>query len=655
MSAGRGIAGTLTAPATPARTENSGNDFSTWGLRVIREAIPETLKRERRWIGWRPERKGNKVTKKPFASVQDPSAWLTFEEASRAALISEVADRRDCFRFSHAIVRTTLYEGQSAARRRRLHRRIGEALEARAGGRPDTLVDALAHHWSAGADTEDVPKAVDYLARAGARASAALAYEAAATHYRRAVALLDAFQLDERAKRCNLLLARGAAERSAGDPQFRATMAEAGDHARQLDDPVLLARAALGSGNLYGLQWGNGVEADLVSRYEEALGKLGNRDLALRVRLMSQLAVELRYSPEVARCDALTREAIEIARTLNDGPTLARVLASRVRVIESPFSLEERLRLTRELEEIAVATGNLAVAAQVASLRFDALLQYGDVVGAEAALVRSERAAEQLRAPFFAVFPQTLHTLLAIMRGDPAAPRLAQEGFTAMSAIGLAHAPNIYAGCLFEFAARRGELAGSLEQVRGAATMFPAVTSFRTALVYTLAETGALDEARAHLTVFAGEGFAMRRDLNWATAVHYLSEASFAVGDPRFAEAIYLTVAQVADQVGMSVGIKTEGALSHSAGLLAFLLGRTDDANAHMQDAIALNDRIGAAPAAVSSRRAYATMLIARGTPGKAAPLISQALRQADSLELVAERAKLRALTSQLSEGITTA
>ena len=576
------------------------------------------------------------------------------EQAGRAALVSEVANRRDCFRFSHAIVRTTLYEGQSAARRRRLHRRIGELLEVQSDGRADVLVEELAYHWWAGADASDAPKAVGYLSRAGDLAQVSLAFEASTVHYRRALALLDSFQLNLREARCTLLLARGAAERSAGDPQFRLTMAEAGEHARHLGEPALLARAAIGSGNIYGLQWGNGVDLELVARYEEALAGLGSQEPALRVRLMGQLAVELRNGPEEERRDALTREAIEIARSLGDDATLARVLASRIRVIESPFSLVERLELTRELEEIAVATGSLAVSTQAGALRFDALLQSGDLAGAEAALDRSRRAAEQLRAPFFAAFPQTLRTLLALMRGDPAAKILAYEGFAAMSAIGLAHAPNMLAGRLFELSARRGQLAAACDQIRDAAAKFPELTTFRAALVYALSEIGELDQARDLLSDFAAGKFAMRRDLNWATAVHLLSEASFTLGDARFAEVIYPDVAQVADQVGMSVGIKTEGALAHSAGLLAFLLGRRDDADAHMAFAIALNERIGAAPAAIASRRAYATMLIAHGDAGTAAPLVSEALARADALDLVAERDKLIALTDQLSVGPAT-
>ena len=54
----------------------------------------------------------------------------TLDEALAAGLVVEVPGRPGRYSFSHALIRETLYEGMSAPRRARTHRRVGEALEA---------------------------------------------------------------------------------------------------------------------------------------------------------------------------------------------------------------------------------------------------------------------------------------------------------------------------------------------------------------------------------------------------------------------------------------------------------------------------------------------------------------------------------------------
>ena len=126
------------------------------------------------------------------------------EEATEAGLVRE-ADQLDHFVFAHALVRETLYDGQSTSRRVRLHRRIGEALESQGDANPAEL----AYHFSEGRS----PQAADYALDAAEQAAAAFAYEEAAEHYRRA------------GDDVPTLLALGAMELRAGDPAFRETFA----------------------------------------------------------------------------------------------------------------------------------------------------------------------------------------------------------------------------------------------------------------------------------------------------------------------------------------------------------------------------------------------------------------------------------------------
>ncbi len=79
------------------------------------------------------------------------------EEACEAGLVGEVEDDADRFVFAHALVRETLYEGQSASRRVRAHHRIAHALEDVGRAAPAEL----AHHYFESRHLDREGKAVD--------------------------------------------------------------------------------------------------------------------------------------------------------------------------------------------------------------------------------------------------------------------------------------------------------------------------------------------------------------------------------------------------------------------------------------------------------------------------------------------------------------
>jgi tetratricopeptide (TPR) repeat protein len=85
----------------------------------------------------------------------------TLERAVEARLVEELRGG-ERFRFTHALIRETLYEGLVSIRRRSWHRRIAEALEH--DPRPDP--DLVAHHYVQLND----PRAVAWLVRAADRA-----------------------------------------------------------------------------------------------------------------------------------------------------------------------------------------------------------------------------------------------------------------------------------------------------------------------------------------------------------------------------------------------------------------------------------------------------------------------------------------------------
>ncbi|HYI14823.1 MAG TPA: AAA family ATPase, partial [Thermomicrobiales bacterium] len=88
---------------------------------------------------------------------------LAVERAGRARLIGELSNGAG-IAFTHALIRETLYNGLSFARRRQLHQRVAEYLVQRA----DPPLNVVASHFARAGD----PHAIDWLVRAGERAFA---------------------------------------------------------------------------------------------------------------------------------------------------------------------------------------------------------------------------------------------------------------------------------------------------------------------------------------------------------------------------------------------------------------------------------------------------------------------------------------------------
>jgi len=107
----------------------------------------------------------------------------------KALMAQLVEETEDGYRFRHPLIRHTLYEGLSRARRARLHGRTAEtieALRARAPGEFERAVEDLAFHYDRSDRRE---RARPYLIEAGRRAARVYAFEVAITYYERALAL----------------------------------------------------------------------------------------------------------------------------------------------------------------------------------------------------------------------------------------------------------------------------------------------------------------------------------------------------------------------------------------------------------------------------------------------------------------------------------
>ena len=341
------------------------------------------------------------------------------EEAISTRLVVEVPGPVPRHRFTHALVRGTLYGELSAARRVTLHRKVALAIEAVHPGANDRL-PALAYHWSrAAAPMAESDRAVDYATRAGDHALAQLAHDEAANYYANALKLLEAVGAGaDDSRRLELLISRGDAQRQAGDYGYRQTLLDAARLAQRLGDVSALARAALG--NTTGHMWTGAfqVDADRIEVLDAAIAAVGRTELPVRARLLATLGLELAWSPDPDRRLALSEEALAIARSLEDPATLAHVLLARDYTTYSPDNLAERFAATTELLAIAEELHDPVLASRALSLRFKTAMELADVDEAELCVARNEELVPDLGQRTLTWAARQHRATLLVLRGD---------------------------------------------------------------------------------------------------------------------------------------------------------------------------------------------------------------------------------------------
>jgi tetratricopeptide (TPR) repeat protein len=106
---------------------------------------------------------------------------------SREFIYEEPALGEAAYSFKHVLTQEVAYNSVLIERRRLLHERTGEAIEALYKDRIDDHLAELAHHYSRSANT---PKAAEYLFRAGNQAAARFAHSEAITQLSGALELL---------------------------------------------------------------------------------------------------------------------------------------------------------------------------------------------------------------------------------------------------------------------------------------------------------------------------------------------------------------------------------------------------------------------------------------------------------------------------------
>jgi DNA-binding CsgD family transcriptional regulator len=536
---------------------------------------------------------------------------IALEEALASGLVDEATDHPGWLEFSHALVRDALEQELSTTRRQRLHRLVGEILEAE--GASAHLAE-LAHHFHAAASPTDHTRAVTYAVAAAEEASAKLAYEQAAVLYDRAIEALGLSPTEMGAREVELLILQAGAYRRAGllEPA-RAAARRAVDIASRMHAPQLLADATLALAESAPVV---GSDPDLTAALSQALQRGHDLDLARRARLLASLAQAQYYEAPPDHRRDLTEQAVAAARAAGDEQTLAFVLSACHVALWGLTDAEQRLRIADELLALAGQLGDDELALQGHAWRVVDLLEVGDVAGADRAIGAHARLARALGQPLqirdTALWAATRAQLDGRFRDAE------RESHRALSLGRRAQDPHADMfwwvqryWLVLEQDASTGDITALLDMSLELADRYAHVPAWRAKVAFLHARLGDREAAAAVASQLSAHRLAdLPRDAVWIGGLYYLAEVASFLEDGSQARVLYDVLEPYADRiVVIDRALICLGSVARVLGLLATVLGDDAAARRHLQDALARHEAMAAKPLTARSRMELARRL----------------------------------------------
>ena len=584
----------------------------------------------------------------PEAGADADTLLDAIDEALTAGLLEEAGEGAR-LRFTHALVRQTLYDELSGVRRARLHRRVGEALEAVHAANTDGYVVPLARHFGEAGMGGDVDKAAGYALRAGQQASQRLAFEEAIDHFEGALQLLELDAALHRERQFELLIHLSEARNRAFDVTgARQAQLDAAVVARELGSSDRLARAAL----IWLFNVLGALDQERVALCDEALDALGDRNPGQRARLLT-VAATLRSAAGAGWTQApVLEEALELARTCGDREAEGSALSCLAFALIGSGQLDKQLAVTEELLQLAEQQGDASLVADAVRQRAIVRLTAGDRAGVEADLSRLQELGERINSRLYRTLVVQWRAMLAIADGE------LEEG-ERLSELALGMAPdqpnqvNTYTGQVIQARWLQGRLDELLPMLLGAVEVNATIPAFRAGLALAEAEHGMAVEALADVEMATRDWSQVPLDSTYPANVYLLSEVCALIGGLEHAQGLYDHLVGLGGQMIVAgPGTMTLCAADRPLGMLAMLLGDEAEAQRRFESALVLEARMGSAPMVARTAYWYARLLHARNGVGdapRAKALVDEALVTTERLGIVRLGRDLQELRDKLS------
>jgi class 3 adenylate cyclase len=566
--------------------------------------------------------------------VDEDLAVDHLDKAVAAQLVVEVEGSPGRLSFGHALVRQTLLEELSTNKRVRLHRKIAELLDGRAG----TPIEALAHHYLESAVSGVAPRAVECACQAAGSALDRMAWEDAVRLYERALEAVDIFDDDDPGLRSEILsdIARALQIGGLAESAHERALAAAA-LARQAGDAPRLAFAGMAYQGELGM-WSSPSDPIGAEIMREALAGLGPDRPDVRARALSALAHGLVFAPggvALPEADA----AVAAAREAGDTYALCHALLVRAWAVRGILPVSERLEAASE----AVATARAAddrwheVSSQY--LLANALLNNAELEDAAVAF-----AATDFRGALEDWAIADFRAALALAQGHFAeGAGLVDAAHALGTAIGDTN-DGIQALQRWTVARLTGDFDAARRRHAECATTAIGLVIPTGAL--TALDAGDHDEARDALGAWARDIQDLVPAMMRYSGIHYVSQLEFALGPLVGLEAWPAYADQFpGEMIGADAGLL--GASDAARGRFAAVQGDLDGAVEMLETGHAMHERLALPQLTVESGLDLGIVLLRRSGAGdgdRATALLRTTAELANAIGMVPAETRARAL-----------
>jgi tetratricopeptide (TPR) repeat protein len=360
-------------------------------------------------------------TLKAVAGIQEDVFVNALKEAVRLSVLEERSQRGAIrYRFTHAFFRQTLYEEMIAPHRLKLHQQVARSLETSYAKRLKEHATELAEHFSHSTDPADLQKAVEYGEMAAKRAIDVYAYGEAVRLLGQALEVQEVLDPEDKARKCDLLLALGDALSLAGEHRriVSTEAPQAFSLAEAIADNKRASRACLLA--MKGL-WVYGtisMASPEAAQWAERADRYAEPDTVERAwadAMLSYVKVSaVSSSPEGV---ALITRALDLARRLGDLDTYWFAATLWLFYVGAPQHEKERLCLAEELMGRSRAGVNLEIVITALWCLVQVFLEFGQRPRAEDVIAEMRRLAERSGQAYVIIESMLDDAVMAIWDG----------------------------------------------------------------------------------------------------------------------------------------------------------------------------------------------------------------------------------------------
>ena len=548
------------------------------------------------------------------AGINEDVFVNALKEAVRLSVLEEHSQRGVVrYRFTHAFFRQTLYEEMIAPQRLKLHQQVARSLETLYAKRLEEHATELAEHFSHSTDPADLAKAVSYSEMAAKRAMDVYAYSEAVRLLEQALKVQEVLDPEDKAQRCDLLLALGDALLLAGEHRrvldaeapAALSLAEAIADDRRASQACMLAMAGLVA---YGMALMASPEAAQWAARADRYAEPNTVDRAWADAMLG--FVKRSRENSSSEGVVLISRALDLARRLGDPDTYWWLAALWLLSVEAPQHDEKRLRLAEELAEQSRHGVSLYMIPWSLWGMVQTFLEFGQRRRAEDIMAEMRTLAERSGQPNLLIMSMLNDAIIAIWDGRlEEAVAIRRRMLARAEELGMFEFAAYWAGWILPARVYLGDAGRVLESALRGGRGLPENAGAVSMILFCLAHLGRYTEVAEMLErmVMARPGIGSAEDETTVWLDSGLLEAAVLAGHRQAAE---LLVRRLAGSSCVTSGLWHTTCTGRHLGTAAAFLGRPDEARKYYQEAIKVCTEMRFRPELALTRLQLAELLL---------------------------------------------